>query len=134
LLAPRTFDYALVRLVPRVERGEQLNVGAILFCKAADFLAARIALDRDRVLALAPDADLDALATALAQIPAVCRGDAGAGAIARLPQVERFHWLTSPRSTIIQPSVVHSGLCIGEPQAALDRLIEQMVMLPQHRS
>lgn len=122
-----TFDYAIVRVVPRVERGEQINAGVILYCKTRDFLGARIALDHARLLALDPDVDLPAVERALELIVLVCAGDPGAGAIAQLPQPERFHWLVSPKSTITQPSPVHSGLC-EDPQAALDHLLEKMVL------
>jgi hypothetical protein len=122
-----SFDYALVRVVPRVERGEQINAGVILYCRAQGFLAARIALDRARLVALDPTVDVAAVEAALALIPLVCSGDARAGAIGRLPENERFHWLTAPRSTVAQTSPVHSGLC-DDPRAALDHLVETMVL------
>lgn len=121
-----TFDYALVRVVPRVEREEFLNAGAIVYCRGVHFLGARIALDRARLAALAPHADLDAIEHALATFPRICAGDAAAGPIARLPQADRFHWLVSPRSTVAQTSPVHSGLC-ADPEVALERLIATMV-------
>ena len=97
-----SFDYAVVRVVPRVERGERINTGVILYCRERDFLGARIALDRTRLLALDAGADVDEVERALALIPLVCSGDARAGAIGRLPLADRFHWLTAPRSTIVQ--------------------------------
>ena len=125
--ARSTFDWAVVRVVPRVERGEQINAGVILYCKTIGFLGARIALDRARLQALDPTIDTDAVARALALIPLVCAGDAAAGPIAQLPQSERFHWLTAPRSTITQPSPVHTGLC-DDPERALERLLQTMVL------
>ena len=102
--AEYTYDYAIVRIVPRVERGEQINVGVILSCVDADFLEARIELDAARLLALDPALDLEAIRAGLATIPAVCAGGADAGPIGALPQRGRFRWLVSPRSTMIQTS------------------------------
>lgn len=124
-----SFDHAVVRVVPRVERGEFLNAGVILYCRALDYLAARVRLDRARLAALAPtliELDVDALDRALALIPRVCAGDLSAGPIAALPQAERFHWLVAPRSTVAQVSPVHAGLCV-DPAATLDALFERMV-------
>lgn len=121
---PHSFDYALIRVVPRVERGERLNAGAIVYCRALDFLAAEVALDAARLAAFAPATDVDEVARALALYPLVCRGEAGE--VGALSQAERFHWLVSPRSTIVQTSAVHSGLC-DDPAAALERLIATMV-------
>ncbi|MDB4970165.1 MAG: hypothetical protein JWN44_5854 [Myxococcales bacterium] len=129
MLTRSSFDYALVRVVPRVERGEQINVGVILYCKTRDFLAARIALDPARLAALDATADIDEIERALALIPLVCSGDPRSGPIGRLPQSERFHWLVSPRSTVTQTSPVHSGLC-EDPESALIKLIEKMVLPP----
>jgi hypothetical protein len=126
----RAFDYAIVRVVPRVERGEQINVGVILHCKTAEFLDARIALDRARLCALDPRVDVEAVEQALAVIPLVCAGDARAGAIARLSQSERFHWLVSPKSTMVQVSPVHPGLC-DDPRVALDELMRKLVLAPE---
>ncbi|HEX4462275.1 MAG TPA: DUF3037 domain-containing protein [Polyangia bacterium] len=125
--ARSTFDWAVVRVVPRVERGEQMNAGVILYCKTIGFLGARVALDRARLHALDPAVDADAVERALALIPLVCAGDAAAGPIAKLSQSERFHWLTAPRSTITQPSAVHTGLC-DDPEHALERLLQTMVL------
>jgi len=127
--APSSFDYAVVRVVPRVERGEFINAGVVLYCRTRDFLGARVTLDRRRLAALAPDADAGEIDRQLAALVAVCEGHAGAGPIAALPQSERFLWLAAPRSTVIQSSPVHSGLCAGsaEPAAVLDRLFQKMV-------
>ena len=122
----QTYDYAIIRVVPRVERGEAINVGAILSCPALDFLDARIELDPSRLLAIDPSADIEATRAHLEMIPRVCRGGAGAGPIGELPQRSRFHWLVSPRSTIIQLSPVHTGRT-SDPEKALERLLETMV-------
>jgi Protein of unknown function (DUF3037) len=127
---PHGYDYAVIRVVPRVEREEFVNVGVILSCQSHDFLEARLHLDRARVAAIAPQLDLGVIEQHLAVIPVVCRGDTGAGPIGRLTLRQRFHWLVAPRSTVIQTSAVHSGLC-EEPTAALARLMKTMV-LPQH--
>ncbi len=127
--AHSSFDYALVRVVPRVERGECLNAGVIVFCRTRRFLAARVELDAGRLLALDPRAGRGEIARHLATIPRIAAGEADAGPIARLSQAERFHWLVSPSSAIVQPSPVHSGLCT-DPTAALDRLMATMVRLP----
>jgi len=124
-----TYDYAIIRVVPRVERGEQVNVGVILSCADTDFLESRIELDTDRLLALDPGLDLHAIRTSLAVIPVVCRGGPDAGPIGLLPPRGRFRWLVSPRSTMIQMSAVHTGRTT-DPSAALDRLLETMVRRP----
>ncbi len=124
------FDYAVLRVVPRVERDEFINAGVILYCRALDFLAARIALDRARLAALYPgagsDIDVDTVERALSLVPRICAGDLAAGPIAALSRSERFHWLVAPRSTIAQVSPVHSGLC-DDPAAMLDHLVDTMV-------
>jgi len=120
------YSYALLRLVPRVERGEFVNVGVVLFSRQLDFLQTRIALDPARVRALAPDLDLDQVERHLRTFAAIAGGDPAGGALADLPRAERFHWLTAPRSTIIQTSPVHVGRT-ADPQAALDELIERYV-------
>ncbi len=122
-LSHTSFDYALVRVLPRVERGEFVNVGAILFCRTKRFLDAEIVFDRARWGFFSPHLDLDQLETNLTLIPAIARG---AGPIGALPLADRFHWLTAPRSTVIQPSPVHCGRC-SDPAAALGQLIETMV-------
>ncbi|MFO7170758.1 MAG: DUF3037 domain-containing protein [Chloroflexota bacterium] len=124
--ARSVFEYAVIRVVPRVEREEFVNVGVVLFCRSQRFLEARIRLDRARLLALAPELDLPAVEQQLEYIPLVCRGGAEAGPIGELPPHERFRWLTAPRSTVVQPSAVHSGLC-DDPRAALERLLEASV-------
>jgi DUF3037 family protein len=129
--ADQTYDYAIVRVVPRVERGEQINVGVILSCVDADFLEARIELDRTRLLALDPALDLDVVERGLAMIPAVCAGGPDAGPIGQLTPRERFRWLVSPRSTVIQMSPVHTGRT-HDPAAALDRLVATMVRRPEN--
>jgi hypothetical protein len=129
--AQTSFDYALVRVVPRVEREEFVNAGVILFCLVRDFLGARVELDRVRVRALHPDVDLALVDEHLAAIPRVCAGGDGSGPIGRLSLRERFHWLVAPRSTVIQVSPVHSGLC-DDPERALERLMDRMVRAPRH--
>jgi hypothetical protein len=121
--AEYTYDYAIIRVVPRVDRGELINVGVILSCPAVDFLEARIELDAPRLLALDATLDVDATRANLDTIPVVCRGGAEAGAIGLLPQRSRFHWLVSPRSTIIQFSPVHTGRT-DDPETALERLMD----------
>ena len=127
--AEYTYDYAIVRVVPRVERGEQINVGVILSCVDDDFLQARIEVDPARLLALDPALDVDEIQASLATIPAICRGGDEAGPIGALPARGRFRWLVSPRSTIIQMSPVHTGRT-HDPEAALERLLETMVRQP----
>lgn len=127
--ARSTFEYAVVRVVPSVERGEFLNAGVILFSREQGYLAARVALDHKRLRALAPalnTASIAALAAHLDSIPRIAAGVPDAGPIARLSQPERFHWLVAPRSTMVQVSEVHSGLC-DDPAAALDRLFDELV-------
>jgi len=124
-----TYDYAIIRVVPRVERGEQVNVGVILSCADTDFLESRIELDTDRLLALDPGLDLHAIRTSLAVIPVVCRGGPEAGPIGLLPPRGRFRWLVSPRSTMIQMSPVHTGRT-SDPAAALSHLLAKMVRRP----
>lgn len=121
-----SFDYAIVRVVPRVEREELLNAGVILFCLQRDYLAAKVELDEPLVRALWPEADVELLGQHLAAIPRICAGSPDAGPIARLTLRERFHWLASPRSTMIQVSPVHSGLCEA-PERALDEIFRRMV-------
>jgi Protein of unknown function (DUF3037) len=124
-----TYDYAIIRIVPRVERGERMNVGVILSCADVDYLDARIDLDEPRLLALDPHADVDLMRVSLATIPAVCRGGAEAGPIGELPKRGRFRWLVSPRSTMIQTSPVHTGRT-SDPAACLEHLLDTMVKRP----
>lgn len=126
--ARNSYDYAVIRVVPRVEREEFINVGVILSCPMRNFLDARLHVDRARLAALDPSLDIDLVEQHLNVIPLVCRGDAAAGPIAQLTQRQRFHWLTAARSTIIQTSVVHSGLCGDEPGESLQHLMEKMVL------
>ena len=121
-----SYDYVLIRVVPNVERGECLNVGVLLFCRTQCFLGVRIHLDQARVLALAPDFDLAAVQQQLDDIVRVCKGGPEAGPLGQMSQSERFHWLVSPRSTIIQTSQVHSGLS-ADPEAVLEHLLKTMV-------
>ncbi len=125
-----SFDYALVRVVPRVERGELFNAGVIVACPTQAYLAAKIALDPARLAALSPSADADEIAAVLALIPLIAAGDPRGGPIAALPRGERFHWLVAPRSAVIQTSPVHTGLC-EQPSAALDQLLERLVLPPR---
>ncbi len=124
-----SYDYAVIRIVPCVERGECINTGVILFCRTHRFLAALISLDRRRLHALAPQADIDSIQSHLNIISRICAGDKEAGDIAQLSQSERFHWLVAPRSTMIQTSPVHTGLC-ASPEATLQHLLKTMVLLP----
>jgi hypothetical protein len=128
--AQSSFDYAVVRVVPRVDREEFVNAGVILFCLERDFLGARVELDRARLLALDPAADLALVEEHLAAIPRVAAGGPSAGPIGKLSRRERFHWLVAPRSTIIQVSPVHSGLC-DDPERALEHLVLRMVRVPR---
>lgn len=126
MAADYTYDYAIVRVVPRVERGEQVNVGVILSCADTDFLDARIEVDDAVLLALDPAIDLAAVRANLDVIPAVCRGGPEAGPIGVLRARDRFRWLVAPRSTIIQPSPVHTGRT-SDPAACLAHLMERIV-------
>ncbi len=125
--APNSFDYAIVRIMPRVERGEFINVGLILFCRTQRFLAARIALDQERLAALAPNFQPANVQAYLDLITRICAGGAGSGPIGQMSQAERFHWLVSPRSTVVQTSPIHCGLCT-DPQVALTELFERLVL------
>jgi hypothetical protein len=125
--APRNqFQYAIVRVVPRVERGEGLNAGVILLSRPRRFLAAKVELDETKLAALDPSADPAAIAAHLASIERVAAGDPAAGPIAKLGQAERFHWLVAPSSTIIQPGEVHTGVC-DDPAAELEHLFATLV-------
>ena len=121
------FQYSIIRVLPRVERGESLNVGVVLLCRPARFLGARIALDEKRLAAFAPNLDPASIRPHLEAIERIAAGDETAGPIAKLGQAERFHWLVSPSSTIIQPSEVHTGLC-GDTGEQLDRLFRELVL------
>ena len=120
------YDYAVIRVVPKVDREEFINAGVILSCPDLSFLEARIKLNESRLLALDPSVDLDLVRNHLATIPKICRGGDDAGSIGQLPQRKRFHWLVAPRSTVIQTSPVHTGRC-NDPTAALEHLLAAMV-------
>lgn len=124
--AREEFQYALWRVVPRVERGELFNAGVVLFCRRRRFLAARTQLDEARLRALAPDVEPGAIARHLTTLERIAAGDPDAGPIARMDQSERFHWLVAPASTVVQPSPVHTGLC-DDPAAQLDHLFRTLV-------
>ena len=126
---PSTYDYAVIRVVPRVEREEFVNVGVIVSCPAHGFLTARIELDVARVRALDPALDVEALRTHLATIPRICAGGEDAGPLGRLSPRERFRWLTAPRSTLIQCSPAHTGQC-DDPEALVAHLLATMVRTP----
>jgi hypothetical protein len=125
--APASFDYALLRVVPRVERQEFINAGVVVYCPEKRYLAARIRFDAARLKALWPEADTALVEKHLEAVERICAGDAAAGPIAKLSQRERFHWLTSPRSTIIQPSPVHTGVCDGTDEL-MDRLEKRFLI------
>ena len=122
MTAPDVFEYALVRVMPRVERGEAINVGVIVYSQAFRYLCARIELDEPRLLAVDPAADLDAVRAGLSAFEKACTE----GPLAGRPLGERFRWLTAPRSTIVQPGPVHSGLT-ADPAAELTHLFDTLV-------
>ena len=121
-----TFDYAIIRVVPRVEREEFINAGVIVSCSSHSFLKALIELNRQRLAALDATLDPQIIQSYLDTIPLICAGGAEAGPLGKLPQRARFHWLVAPRSTIIQTSPAHSGLC-SDPEEALRHLLKKMV-------
>jgi Protein of unknown function (DUF3037) len=125
-LEPDQFAYAILRVVPRVERGEQLNAGVVLYCRRRGFLAARVELDELRLAALAPDLDPERVRAHLHALARIAAGDPAGGAVAALEPSERFGWLVAPSSTIVQPSPVHTGLC-DDPAEMLDRLFDELV-------
>ncbi len=120
------FSYAILRVVPRVERGERFNAGVVLYCRQRGFLGARVALDPGRLAALAPDVPTEQIRDHLEALVRVADGDHDAGPIAKLPPSERFGWMVAPASTIIQPSEVHTGLS-KDPAATLDQLFAELV-------
>lgn len=128
--AAEVYDYAIVRVVPRVEREEFINAGVIVSCQRTRFLQAAVELDEPRLLALDPRADVQTVRRHLQAIVAICAGVPESGPIAQLPLRARFHWLTAKRSSIIQTSPVHTGLCT-DSQEALRRILDRMVRLPQ---
>jgi DUF3037 family protein len=121
------FEYAIVRVVPRVERGEGFNAGIVLMCRPRRFLGARVALDAGLMAAMSPDCDAEVVREHLAAVESIAAGQADAGPIAALSMPERFHWLVSPSSTIIQPSEVHTGLT-ADPEGTLDHLFRTLVL------
>ena len=123
------FDYAVVRIVPRVDRGEFVNAGVIVFCSTLGYLDARVELNAERLQALAPSIDLAVIESYLEAIPKICAGGGEAGSIGDLPQRARFQWLVAPRSTMIQTSDVHSGVH-ENPEVALEGLFEKLVRSP----
>lgn len=120
------FSYAILRLVPDLERGERVNVGVVVFCRPKDFLGVRTALDCGRIAPLAPSLELTAVGSALGAIERIAAGESSAGPVAQLDTTARFHWLVAPSSTMIQPSEVHTGMC-DDPQACLDDLFRRLV-------
>jgi hypothetical protein len=123
------FAYALIQVVPRVERGERFNAGIVVFCRSRRFLDARVRLDPQLLRALAPDCDAADVMPHLEAIVRIARGDPDGGPMARLDQPERFHWLVAPQSTIVQPSEVHTGLT-NDPAATLEHLFRELVERP----
>ena len=124
--APDHYDYAVIRVVPRVEREEFINVGVILSCEASRYLEARTELDEARLRALAPDLDIESVNRHLQAVTAICRGGPGTGPIGLLPPRARFHWLTAKRSSILQTSPVHTGKC-SDMDAIMEHLLRRMV-------
>lgn len=124
--ADMAYDYAVIRVVPRVDRGEFINVGVLLSCPEANFLDACVVLDEARLRALHPQVDVEAVRAHLAVIPRVCRGDSDGGPIGQLPARQRFHWLVAPRSTMIQLSPAHPGRTTN-PRATLEHLVRCLV-------
>ncbi|MGW7008350.1 DUF3037 domain-containing protein [Streptomyces sp. NPDC054933] len=126
MTARDVFEYAVVRVVPRVERGEQINAGVLVYCRARSFIAARIHLDEERLRCLDPNADVVAVRAALRAVECVCEGGERAGQAAGDDPGRRFRWLTAPRSTVVQPGPIHTGLT-ADPAADADRLLELLV-------
>lgn len=125
-MAESAFAYALVRVVPDLGRGEFVNAGVVLYARQHEFLAAKIGLDHVRLAAIAPDADVASIESALAAYARVAAGDPGAGPVAAMEQSERFGWLTAPASTMIQTSPTHTGIC-DDPERALEELFRDLV-------
>jgi hypothetical protein len=124
--ARTTFDYAVLRVVPRVERQEFINAAVVVFCLEKRYLDARVHFDSERLKALWPELDINLVRQHLEAVPRICSGDSTAGPVACLSQRERFHWLVAPRSTLIQPSPVHTGIC-DETGGLIDRLAKQFL-------
>lgn len=129
---PSSFDYAVVRVVPRVERGEFINAGVIVFCLEQRFLDARVVVDEMRLRALWPQIDMELIRRHLEAISKIAAGDPSAGPIAKLSQRERFHWLVSPRSTMVQVSPVHTGLCEEKAEGVLEELSQRLLGTSPH--
>lgn len=127
------FEYAVLRVVPRVDRGEAINAGVLVYCRPLRYLAARVELDAERLLALDPSADVEGIAEALAAIAAVCGQEQGAGQAGQQDIGRRFRWLTAPRSTVVQPGPVHTGLT-ADPDAEADRLLSTLVRRPDRQA
>jgi hypothetical protein len=125
--ATSSYDYAIIRVVPLVERGECINIGVILFCRTQRFLDMSVHFDEQRLHAFAPALDFGCVRQQIEALVQVCRGGAGSGPIGQLSQAERFHWLVSPRSTIVQISPVHCGIC-GDPAGTLRNLLQRLVL------
>ena len=128
-IARAPFAYAIVRVVPRVERGERLNAGIVLLCRPLRFLGAKMRLDEARLRSLDPACDVDQVRAHLDLVKRIAAGDSSAGPIAALAQAERFHWLVAPSSTVIQASAVHAGLT-ADPAATLEHLVRTLVGVP----
>jgi hypothetical protein len=120
------FDYVILRAAPRIQRGEFINVGAVLYCRALDFLGAAWDVDQSRLKALDPAVDVDAVCASLDQIRAICAGDPASGPASATGIGERFRWLAAPRSTVVHPGPIHSGIT-NDPAADLDRLLDSFV-------
>jgi hypothetical protein len=120
------YEYAVLRVIPSIERGESINVGVMVYCRALDFLGCRTLLDEPRLRALSPSLDVEGVRSALGAVEAVCRGGEQAGQAASEAPGRRFRWLTAPRSTIVQPGPVHPGLT-SDPAAELSRLLDLLV-------
>jgi hypothetical protein len=123
------FQYAILRVVPDVERGERLNAGVVLFCRPRRYLDALVKLDEDLLQRLAPGAVLEPIRRHLELMPRLCAGDPSAGPIAHLDQAERFHWIVAPSSTVVQPSAVHTGVT-SDPAGTLEGLMTHLVLRP----
>jgi hypothetical protein len=123
------FEYALLRVVPRVERGEFINAGVVLYCQDARYLDARVHLDPERLGALDPNLDTETVLAHLEVARRVCEGGRGAGAVGLLPPGQRFGWLVAPRSTVVQPSPVHTGFA-DDPEEVIEHLLQVMVRAP----
>lgn len=127
------YDYAVLRIVPSVEREEFVNAGIVLHCPERAFLQARVHLDAERLAALCPRLDLELIQRHLEAFPKICEGHSGAGPIAKLSRRERFHWLVAPRSTCIQVSPVHAGMC-ASPEQTIEDLFRRLVLVTEPRA